>query len=132
LRRVLLATALCAGALLVPAAPALAGSFVLHLKAPGHHPKAGKKWPVKVSAKTHSGKPLHAHALYKFLFQGQVVRTTSPYGAHSTKPYPFFGHYRDVVHWPKRSAGVPLTFRVVVKARHHGKRHVDYKVRVRS
>jgi hypothetical protein len=128
----LLACALCAAFLLIPTAPAQAGSFVLHLKAPGHHPRAGHKWPVKVSARKRSGRPLHAHAVYKFLYHGQVVATRSPYGKHSRKPYPFFGHFRDVVRWPKRSVGIPLTFRVVVKAKHHGKKHRDYRVRVRN
>lgn len=130
-KRVLVCVA-CVAALLIAAAPADAGSFVLRLKAPGHHPHAGKKWPIKVSAKSHSGRPLHAKAIYRFVYQGQVVRTTSPYGKHSQKPYPFRGHYRDVVRWPKRSVGFPLKFRVVVKARHHGKKHVDYRVRVRN
>jgi hypothetical protein len=132
LRKRVVAVGLCAAALLIPVATAQAGSFVLHLKAPGHHPHAGKKWPIRVSARKHSGKPLHGKALYKFLYQGHVVRTTSPYGAHSTKPYPFFGHYKDVVRWPRRSVGIPLTFRVVVKTKTHGKKHVDYKVRVRN
>ena len=125
----IVAVVLCAAALLVPAATAQAG-FSLHLRAPGHHPKAGEKWPIRVSAKKR-GNPIHAKAVYKFLYQGQVVATRSPY-PHSRRPYPFFGHFRDVVRWPKRAVGIPLKFRVVVKSHRYGKEHVDYRVRVRS
>jgi len=132
LSRRVLAVVLCAAALLIAVAPAQAGAWVLHLKAPGHHPHAGEKWPIKVSARTSSGKPLHATALYKFLYQGQVVATRSPYGRHSHKPYPFFGHFRDVIRWPKRSVGIPLTFRVVVDPKRHAPKHRDYDVVVRN
>jgi hypothetical protein len=131
LRKSVLTLALCLAALLILVAPAQAGSFRLHLKAPGHHPTVGEKWPIKVTAKKRSGKPVRGKAIYRFLYQGQVVATRSPY-PHSRKPYPFRGHFKDVVHWPKRSVGIPLTFRVVVKTKRNGKKHVDYKVRVQS
>jgi hypothetical protein len=137
LRRPALAVALCAASLLVTAAPAEA--FVLHLKAPTHHPKAGKPWRIKVSAKTRSGRPVRAKATYKFLFQGRVVATRYPSPRNRRcpnrgerhRPWRFKGSYRDTICWPRRSIGVRLKFRVVVKARHR-KKHVDYRVRVRG
>jgi len=127
------AISLCAAAVLLIAAPAQAGAWNLTLKAPGHHPTAGEPWPIKVGAHTRSGKPLRATAIYKFLFNGVVVGTSSPYGRRSTKPYPFKGSFRDTLRWPKKAVGYRLTFRVVVKARHvnHRRKHVDYWVRVR-
>jgi hypothetical protein len=124
---------LASGALLVPAAPASAASFRAHLEAPGHHPKAGKNWTIKVTVRSPSGKALRATAFYQFLFNGQVVSTQypSPHGPPRHKPYHFKGSYRDPILWPKRSVGYPLTFRVVVHVRHRGTKHLDYKVRVR-
>ncbi len=130
MRRPVFATALCAAALLALVAAPQAGAFISHLKAPGHHPKAGEPWKIKVTATTRSGKALRATALYKYLYNGQVVGTASPYSRHSTKPYPFRGHFRDTLHWPKRAVGFRLTFRVVVDTRHHGTEHDDYWVRV--
>jgi hypothetical protein len=126
------AIALCAAALVAVAAPSQAGAFICHLKAPGHHPHAGEPWKIKVTARTKSGRPLHANAIYKFLYHGQVVHTASPYGRNSTKRYPFYGHFRDTIHWPPRSIGYRIKFRVIVRARHRGKEHRDYWVRVRA
>ena len=133
MRRRLALSAVCLVTLLAVAAPAQA--FVVHLKAPNHHPTAGKRWPIKVTARTGSGTPLHAKASYKFLFQGQVVATRypSPHGPTTHHPYKFFGHFRDAsVTWPKRSVGIRLTFRVIVKAKGHGKEHADFRVKVHN
>lgn len=133
MRRRTVLPALAAGALLVPTAPAAAASFRAHLKAPGHHPHAGRKWRIKVTVHSRSGRPLRASAYYQFLYAGQVVSTQypSPHAPPRHTPYHFKGHYRDPIRWPKRSVGYPLTFRVVVKAGHRGTKHLDYKVRVR-
>ena len=137
MHRRVLAVALCATFLLASAAPAEA--FVAHLKAPSHHPKAGKPWRIKVTARTRSGRAIHAKASYKFLFHGQAVATRYP-SPHNKgcpnrgerhKPWSFKGSYRDTICWPKRSVGIRLKFRVLVKAQHH-KKHLDYKVRVKS
>jgi len=125
--------ALSAAALLIPAASAQAAGFVVHLKAPGHHPKVGKPWKITVTAtRKGSGKPVHAAAFYQFLARGSVVSTQypAPHGGRATKPYHFFGKYTDALKFPKRSVGQPLTFRVVVRAGPLGTRHVDYKVRI--
>jgi hypothetical protein len=118
-------------ALALPAAvPAAEGaSFVATLKAPGHHPKAGKRWPITVTAKTKSGKPVRAKASYQFLYQGQVVATRYPFKRSS--PYPFKGKYRDRTFvWPARAVGYKLTLRVVVETKKRGTRNLDYWVRV--
>ena len=124
---------LCAVGLFSVAVPAQAGAWGVHLDAPTHHPHAGKRWKFKVTAHRGSGKPLHASAYYKFLYNGQVVATRypSPHGGHRHKPWHFYGHYRDFNRWPKRAIGYKITFRVVVHVKHHGRKHVDYRIRVR-
>lgn len=124
---------LVAGALLVPVAPASAASFKAHLKAPGHHPKAGKHWTIKVTVKSRSGKRLRASAYYQFVFHGQVVskQYPSPHRPPRDKPWHFKGHYRDPVVWPARAVGYPLKFRVVVHVKGRGTKHLNYRVRVR-
>jgi hypothetical protein len=137
LRRRAIVAALCAALLLITAAPA--NAFVAHLHAPSHHPKVNKPWRIKVTARSRSGKALHAKASYKFVYHGQVVATRYP-SPHNTscpnrgerhKPWRFKGSYKDTICWPKRSVGIRLKFRVVVKAHHH-KKNLDYKVRVKK
>jgi hypothetical protein len=129
-RFVLIAVFACV--LLIPAASAQA--FVANLKAPGHHPRAGKAWVITVQAHRSNGKPVRASAFYQFIFNGQVVATRypSPHGPARHKPWKFTGSYRDPIHWPKRAVGVRLTFRVVVHQLHGGTKHLDYKVQVRK
>ena len=134
---------LIAGLLILPSS-AHAAPFVATLKAPTHHPKANRLWPITVTARTRSGKALHATATYKFLYNGQVVQTTypspkaDPNSACSKKgtcrhsPYPFRGRFRDPsIVWPARSVGFPLTFRVIVAVKGMGRVNLDYAVRVR-
>jgi hypothetical protein len=142
-RKTLVAGILALG-VLAPASVADAASFVARLKAPGHHPEAGKRWTIKVTARTRSGKPVRARAYYQFLYGGQVVSTQYPSprsrpgacpgsDACRDSPYPFRGSYRDpTIIWPRRSVGYRLTFRVVVKAKKRGTRKLDYWVRVRD
>ncbi len=122
-------------ALLAFAAPASAASFVARLQAPDHSPKAGaKNWRITVSARTRSGKPLRATAVYKFLYGGQVVSTQYPRPGHATggtRPYAFTGRYRDTILWPARAAGYRLTFRVVVAVKGRGHVNLNWAVRVR-
>jgi hypothetical protein len=120
-----------------------AASFVAHLSAPTHNPKAGKRWPIEVTATTRSGKAVHASAYYQFVYNGSVVSTQWPTPSarpghcpggsgcrHS--PYPFSGSFRDPsVVWPARAAGFSLTFRVVVKTHSRGTKKLDYSIRVR-
>ena len=88
--------------------------FVVHLGAPGHHPKVGEPWRIKVSAQTRSGRDIHAAALYKFLYNGQVVSTqypsphSGPKGPERHRPYRFFGSFIDRLYFPERAVGIPL------------------------
>lgn len=93
--------------------------FDATLQAPGHRPRAARPWPIVVTAHDRAGHPLPAVVTYQFLFAGRVV-------AHRSR-YRFRGRFRDVVTWPRRSVGVPLTFRALVRTR-LGVRALDYPV----
>ncbi|WP_259311625.1 hypothetical protein [Capillimicrobium parvum] len=135
MRARLLAVLVGIAALAIPAAPASAAGFSAQLKAPNHSPKGGaKSWRITVSARTRSGQPLRATAVYKFLYNGQVVSTQNPWPGHSKggpRPWSFRGSYRDTILWPARAAGYPITFRVVVSSPGRGSVNLDWKVRVR-
>lgn len=125
-------------ALFAVAAPsASAAGLVVHLKAPNHHPKAGKLWYITVSARTTTGRAVKAVAWYEFYYNGQKVaqRNPSPNNPRDEnggpRPWAFKGSYRDGILWPKRSVGIPLTFRVVVKAKGYGVKSANWKVVVR-
>ena len=93
------------------------------MKAPTHHPKANKKWPVTVTAKTRSGKALKATLRYIFLYRGQIVSRQSNYH--------FRGTYTDKSFvWPSNAIGIPLTLRCQIKTS-LGTKSIDYSVRVR-
>jgi hypothetical protein len=104
-------------------APRKAGpAFLATLQAPGHSPRAGRPWPVVVTATTPDGRPLRAVVRYQFVFAGRVVAERSR--------YTFRGRFRDVVTWPARSVGIPLTFRAAISTS-LGTRNLDYPVTVR-
>jgi hypothetical protein len=144
MRRPLVVAALTASLLLALAGPAAAAApFKATLKAPTHNPKANALWRITVTARSNSGKALRATADYQFLLRGQVVARSHPSpnadprsacakaGNCRHAPWPFRGRYRDTLIWPARSAGIDLTFRVVVKVKGLGTRNLDYSVRVR-
>jgi hypothetical protein len=137
--------ALAVCALWAPAASSGADKpCVATLKAPGHHPKADKLWPIVVTCRTPSGKPVRATATYQFLYQGQVVATRYPSpkadpkskcskeGTCRKSPYPFNGRLRDATFtWPRRAViGDTLTLRVIVKVKGKGSVNLDYDVTV--
>jgi len=140
---------LLACSVLVPAADASAAGFKVTLRAPNHSPKAckyfpgknasrcaSKIWRLTVTARTSSGKALHASAYYQFLYNGQKVSTQypsprSPYSNTAHTPWPFTGQFTDRIIWPERSVGFPLTLRVVVSVRGMGTEHADWTVKVR-
>jgi hypothetical protein len=109
-------------ALLIGAAPASA-RIVAHLHAPGHHPRIGKPWPVRVKVRTASGHRVSGRMDYQFLFRGEVV---------SRQPGVRFrrGRARDKLTFPGRALGYPITVRFVIST-HRGNTHIDYRVRVR-
>lgn len=96
---------------------------------PTHRPVARKPWPVKIVVKTASGKKLRGTVQYHFLSMGQLVATA---GCRVNKPdpCPFNGTYRDVVRWPVRSVGIPLTFQASVKTK-LGTKNINWWVKVR-
>jgi len=119
------------------AAPTVAATppFKATLKTPKTQPKVGKLWDITVTAKSNSGKPLKASAFYQFVFNGQVVSTQYP--APGTKgvgirhsPWKFTGHFSDQLLFPARSAGIPLTLRVVVTSTGHGTVKLNHNIRV--
>jgi hypothetical protein len=109
MRRLLLILAIGAAATLalVPVAEARL-SVTMH--AGTHHPKASKKWPITITARNGSRR---------------VCGNVPGVGRH------FCGHFKDpAIIWPKRSIGIPLTFRAVVDTR-LGQRNLNYSVKVR-
>jgi hypothetical protein len=145
MRTRLLVSLLAVGALLVGAASASAAPFVAHFHAPNHAPKAGKKWPVTVTAMSKSGKKLHATALYEFMFSGQVVCKVGPdpghpsksdqcgKGGRGSKPWPFVGRMYDPTFiWPRRAINTPLTLRTVVTVKGLGTVNLDWRVTVHA
>jgi hypothetical protein len=145
MRRPLAAALLTVASLLALAGPASPASapFNATLRAPTHSPKANALWRITVTAKSRSGKSLRATADYQFLLHGQVVARSHPspnanprsacakVGNCRRSAWPFRGRYHDTLVWPARSAGIDLTFRVVVKVAGMGTRNLDYSVRVR-
>jgi hypothetical protein len=131
MRRLVLLTALCAAAAL-PATAGAACSWSARLSAPTHKPKAGKRWPVKV---TTSLREVRTSAYYQFVFGNRVVakREINPKSSAPGKTrFRFRGGFRDpTVTWPRRSVGIPLTFRVVLRNR-CGTKKLDYKVVVQK
>jgi hypothetical protein len=107
------------------------GNFYARLYAHGHTPKVGN-YPIRVVAKTSSGKPISGgYVFYQFLFGSTIVscQTVGPqtkYKPHFTK-----GVFRDVLTWPKKAVGYPIKLRVVVKTK-YGLKNLDYKIRVRK
>ena len=136
--RVFLITALFAVAALTPLTSVQAAGFRAKLSAPNHSPLANKLWYIRVSATTASGQPLRATTTYQFAFGGQVVATRYPSPASpcdetgGKHPYAFKGSYRDGLLFPKRSVGIPLTLRVVVKVKGMGVKTLNWKVSVRK
>jgi hypothetical protein len=144
MRTRLIVSLLAASALVLAAtASASAAPFVATFHAPNHSPKAGKKWPVTVTAKTKSGRKLHATALYEFVFGGQVMCKEGPDPGHpsksdkcaagrrGSKPWPFFGVMHDNTYiWPRRAIGFPLTLRTVVTVKGLGTVNLNWSVKV--
>ncbi|MFL5902726.1 MAG: hypothetical protein ACJ76Q_02785 [Solirubrobacteraceae bacterium] len=124
MRRLLLILALAAAATLaiVPVAEA---RLSVTMDAGTHHPEAGKKWPITITARNGS-KRVCGNVRYAFLFHGRAVGHRNP-GVGGR----FCGHFKDpAIIWPKRSIGIPLTFRAVVDTR-LGQRNLNYSVKVR-
>lgn len=105
------ALAVAAAAALGAAPTAGAAPFVAHLSVPGHHPRAGHRWPVTVTAHSHRGAPLAGRVDYEYLYGGRIV-SRQPGGRLRR------GRWHDAAFtWPARSIGYRLTLRAVVRTR---------------
>ena len=115
------------GASPAPAARAepSASRLVAHLFAPTHHPKAGVRWPIRITVHDANGHRVRGAVRYAFLYRGRVVMRQDPKGDKR-----FVGEFRDRhLAWSKRSIGLELTFRAVVDTK-LGQANLDYRVRV--
>jgi hypothetical protein len=98
--------------------------LVAKLYAPGHHPKANKKWPIRITARN-GHKEVCGKVRYAFLFEGRKVSDQLPGVGRD-----FCGTFRDPNFiWPTRAVGIPLTLRCVVDTK-IGQANLDYAVRV--
>ena len=131
MRRAAFILILCS-AVVLPTTASAACHWSATLHAATHKPRAGQHWPIRV---TTSLKNVRTSAYYQFVFGNRVVakREINPKSdAPGKKRFHFRGSFRDgTVTWPKRSTGIPLTFRVVLHNR-CGTKRLNYKVVVRK
>ncbi|HTX31883.1 MAG TPA: hypothetical protein VMD09_10880 [Solirubrobacteraceae bacterium] len=98
-----------------PAVPASSSSVTTgpvraSLRAPDHTPVVNKNWPFSVTVTDPSGHPLSGTLTVQFVFDGQVVGRDIP-PTHPLKN----GHWHELLKFPARATGIPLTFEVVVR-----------------
>ena len=105
-------------------APVAQAALSVTLHATTHSPKAGKNWPITITA-FNGRQKVCGHVRYAFLFNGKAVaHRNAGVGGN------FCGTFKDpAVIWPKRAVGIPLTFRAVVDTK-LGQRNLDYAVKV--
>jgi hypothetical protein len=102
-----------------------ASRLVAHLFARTHHPKAGARWPIRITARDGKGHRVRGTVRYAFLYQGQVVMRQHPKGDKR-----FVGDFHDKhLAWSKRSISLELTFRAIVDTK-LGQANLDYRVKV--
>jgi hypothetical protein len=130
MRRATLLLTLCA-VVGVPTTATAACRWSAKLHAKTHHPKADKHWPIRVTTSVN----IRTSAYYAFVFRGQVVETkeiNNKSDAPGKKRFHFRGSFRDpTIIWPRRSAGIPLTFRVVLHNK-CGTKKLNYSVVVQK
>jgi hypothetical protein len=101
------------------------GGLVARLYVHDHTPKAGEKWPIRVTAHDAHGHRVHASVRYAYLYSGEVVKHVDPHGDNH-----FFGEWEDHhFEWSKTTIGLDLTFRAVVDS-HLGQANLDFPVKV--
>jgi hypothetical protein len=81
------------------------GGVTASLHAGTHHPKVGRRWPIRFTV-TRGSHAARASVSYEYLFAGQVVARRSH--------YTFTGRLSDAFIWPSSAVGYPLTFRAVI------------------
>ncbi len=126
-RWLLLIPAVLATLALVAPSSAAANGIRVHMHAAGHHPVAGKKWPIKVIVKKRHGRHkarVSGKVKYNFLLGSEKVASRP---GHRFK----HGTYHDKLVWPKAAVGHKLKLRVVVKTK-HGRGAATWWVRVRK
>jgi hypothetical protein len=105
--------------------PPASGKLDAHLFAPTHHPKAGDRWPIRITAQDVDGHDVRGSVRYAWLYQGEVVLRKDP-KVHRK----FVGDFRDRhLAWSKRTIGLTLTFRAIVDTK-LGQANLDYTVNV--
>ena len=80
--------------------------------APTHHPVVKKNWPITVTVTNLSGKSIAATLRMNVLLGGARVGRID-----NGKIYHFVGRYHEIITWPQKSVGYPLTLQAVVKAK---------------
>src|SRR5919198_1367621 len=98
--------------------------LVARLYAPTHRPKAGMRWPIRITVRDGGGHAVRGTVRYAFLYQGEVVLRQDPKVDRT-----FVGVFRDRhLAWSKRTIGLALTFRAVVDTK-LGQANLDYPVK---
>jgi hypothetical protein len=121
-RRQLVAVVVALVLAVLVASPA---SAARRLYAPTHRPKAGMRWPIRITVRDARGHAVRGTVRYAFLYQGEVVLRQDPKVDRT-----FVGVFRDRhLAWSKRTIGLALTFRAVVDTR-LGQANLDYPVKV--
>lgn len=85
------------------------GPVRARLRANDHTPVVNKSWPFTVTAADPAGHPLTGRVTVQFVFAGQVVGRDTP----PTHPLTH-GRWHELLKFPARAVGIPLTFQVVV------------------
>ena len=99
--------------------------LVAHLFATTHAPKAGVRWPIRITARDTDGHAVRGTVRYAFLYQGEVVLRQNPKGDKK-----FVGDFRDRhLAWSKRTIGLNLKFRAIVDTK-LGQANLDFTVKV--
>ena len=128
--QVMVIVGLVLAVLVASPAPAARGDtpqskLVAHLFATTHAPKAGVRWPIRITARDTDGHAVRGTVRYAFLYQGEVVLRQNP-----KVDKKFVGDFRDRhLAWSKRTIGLQLTFRAIVDTK-LGQANLDYAVKV--
>ena len=122
--------ALVLAVLVVSPAPAARSAsaqskLVAHLYATTHWPKAGMRWPIRITVRDRRGHAVRGTVRYALLYQGQVVLRKDPRVDRN-----FVGEFRDRhLAWSKRTIDLALTFRAIVDTK-LGQANLDFRVKV--
>ena len=99
--------------------------LVARLFATTHAPKAGDRWPIRITARDADGHAVRGTVRYAYLYQGEVVMRQNP-----KVDKRFVGDFSDRhLAWSKRTIGLELTFRAIVDTK-LGQANLNYPVKV--